>query len=332
MDASEDSPWPVLDNLVGRVLDTRRQVASAQATEAKLLADAVEFIADRTVELRRQGARRSRHVNTSDLPVREVALELGMAMRISDRTVQTRISEAYVLVKQFPRTFAAFLWRHHIRKHHTATPTRRPSDPVPPPTAAAPHRWLSSRRSAPTAGLVAAAGGVSKPQLLLPRNGSRSTVHDSRVPPHDRHDSRVPSSDDTAAYVPQNGSMFVSTETIAIVISAASLLLGLASGFGWMIHRTDTQLRAFRDDLRGEIHTVESNLSKGIESGDASLGERINTVESRLTERINTVESNLTTRITRLEHSVDGMRGELVEVKIAVARLEGPPRHLVTAR
>ncbi len=102
------APENVLDDLVTQVLDTRRQVAAAQAAEAKLLADAVELIADRTAELRQRGVRSSSRVGTSDLPVREVALELGMAMRVSDRTVQTRISEAYVLVSQFPRTFAAF--------------------------------------------------------------------------------------------------------------------------------------------------------------------------------------------------------------------------------
>lgn len=106
--AREDSPWPILDRLVERVLDTRREVAAAQAAEVKLLAGAVELIAERTAELRRQGIAGSSRVTTSDLPAREISLELGMAMRMSDRTVQNRISEAYVLVEQFPRTFAAF--------------------------------------------------------------------------------------------------------------------------------------------------------------------------------------------------------------------------------
>ncbi len=69
----------------------------------------------------------------------------------------------------------------------------------------------------------------------------------------------------------------MSTETIAIVISTATLLLGFASAFGWMIHRMDSRFDRLSD------------------------------------------------RIDRVEH-------ELVEVKIAVARLEGPPRHLLAAR
>ena len=45
----------------------------------------------------------------------------------------------------------------------------------------------------------------------------------------------------------------------------------------------------------------------------------------RLGSRIDGVERGLGSRI-------DGVERELVEIKIAVARIEGPPRHLITAR
>ena len=73
----------------------------------------------------------------------------------------------------------------------------------------------------------------------------------------------------------------MSVETIAVVLSAASLLLGFVGALAWMIKRTDQQL----DGL-----------------------------ERRLGERITGVER------------------ELVEVKIAVARIEGPPRHMIPVR
>lgn len=105
----DNSQWPVLDDLVGRVVSTRRQIAAAQAAEAKMLSDAVELIADRTAQLRQAAEQAGRHDNSpADLPLREVSLELGMAMRVSDRTVQARISEAFALVKEFPRTFKAW--------------------------------------------------------------------------------------------------------------------------------------------------------------------------------------------------------------------------------
>lgn len=68
----------------------------------------------------------------------------------------------------------------------------------------------------------------------------------------------------------------MSAETIAVVLSAAGLMLGFVSAFAWMIRRSDVQFER--------------------------LGDRI-----------------------------AGVERELVEVKIAVARLEGPGRHLIAA-
>lgn len=103
-----DGQWPVLDALVDRVLDARRQIAAAQAAEAQLLAEAVTIIADRTDTLRQHASQAGRtYTSTGDLPLREVSLELGAAMRVSDRTVQARISDAHALTTDFPATFAA---------------------------------------------------------------------------------------------------------------------------------------------------------------------------------------------------------------------------------
>lgn len=94
--------WPALDALVSTLIDTRRRVAALQAAEARLLADATELVIARTAESRAQGR------SQADLPLREVALELGMAMRASDRTVQGRMSDAAILVGRLPRTLAAW--------------------------------------------------------------------------------------------------------------------------------------------------------------------------------------------------------------------------------
>lgn len=109
MHALSDSAWPVLDDLLSRVTSARRRVAAAQALEATLLAEAIDVVAART-ELRRQeavAAGRS-FLSDADLPLREVSLELGMVMRVSDRTVQSRLSDAYTLTTRFPRTHRAW--------------------------------------------------------------------------------------------------------------------------------------------------------------------------------------------------------------------------------
>ncbi|OIJ34713.1 MULTISPECIES: hypothetical protein [unclassified Microbacterium] len=71
--------------------------------------------------------------------------------------------------------------------------------------------------------------------------------------------------------------MYVSVEVITMLATAATTLVAIISGFGWMIGRMDTRFAAV----------------------DAQFD--------------------------RIEH-------ELTEVKIAIARLEGPQRRLVSTR
>lgn len=52
----------------------------------------------------------------------------------------------------------------------------------------------------------------------------------------------------------------------------------------------------------------------------------------RMDARIDASEQKFSARIDSLEGKVDRVATELVEVKIAVARIEGPPRHLLPAR
>jgi hypothetical protein len=108
--------------------------------------------------------------------------------------------------------------------------------------------------------------------------------------------------------------MYVSAETLAIVISAIGLVLTFgASIFGagaWLVRRIDE---------------VETRLST-----------KIDTVEEKLTQRINEVEQSLRVTSSNLEHSlresIAVLACETNDVKIAVARLEGPPRHLILAQ
>ena len=94
----------------------------------------------------------------------------------------------------------------------------------------------------------------------------------------------------------------MSVETLTIVISAIGIVLTLGAslfaGFAWMVRRIDAV--------------------------DTKLTTRINAVDEKLTARIDAVDEKLTARI-------DALADEVTGVKIAIARLEGPPRHLVTA-
>ena len=87
----------------------------------------------------------------------------------------------------------------------------------------------------------------------------------------------------------------MSTETVTIVLSALGIVLTLGASLfaagAWMVRRID---------------------------------ERIDGVEEKLSARIDGVEEKLSTRI-------DAVAADVTDLKISVARLEGPPRHLLTA-
>jgi hypothetical protein len=107
-----------------------------------------------------------------------------------------------------------------------------------------------------------------------------------------------------------NRSVYVSVETLSVILGVVGILISLAAGFGWFIRRTDARF---------------DQLLARIDSGDAKLEQRIDAVDTKLSQRIDSVETKLGERIDVVAH-------ELVEVKIAIARLEGPPPRLVPVR
>lgn len=118
----------------------------------------------------------------------------------------------------------------------------------------------------------------------------------------------------------------MSAEIIAVVLSAVGIVVTLGSsmfvGFAWCVRRTDAVERRLND----RIDEVERKLNARIDEVERKLSARIDEVERTLNARIDEVERSLTDRIDAVGH-------ETTEVKIAVARLEGPvPRLLTRAR
>ena len=92
----------------------------------------------------------------------------------------------------------------------------------------------------------------------------------------------------------------MSAEILAIVVSAVGIVLTLGTtmlaGFAWCVRRIDAV--------------------------DEKLSARIDELDHRLTARIDGLDHRLTARI-------DIVIDDTTALKIAVARLEGPVRHLV---
>lgn len=102
----------------------------------------------------------------------------------------------------------------------------------------------------------------------------------------------------------------MSVELIGVVLTGFGVVitlgLGMLSGFGWIVRRIDRV--------------------------DDKLSARIDGVEHKLSARIDGVEHKLSARIDAVEVGQSEVKSELTEVKIAIARFEGPRPHLVVAR
>lgn len=96
--------------------------------------------------------------------------------------------------------------------------------------------------------------------------------------------------------------MTVSIELVTMIVTVATTLLGLAAGFGWMITRTDARFEMFEQRMDARFEKVDAELDR------------------------------VDARFARLEDEVKGARFELGEVKIAIARLEGPAPRLLVSR
>ena len=98
----------------------------------------------------------------------------------------------------------------------------------------------------------------------------------------------------------------MSPETLTIILSAIGVVLTLTTTLfaagAWMVRRIDDRIDA-----------VDEKLSTRIDAVDDKLSTRIDAVDDKLSARIDAIATDVT------------------DLKIAVARLEGPPRHLLTA-
>jgi hypothetical protein len=102
-----DEDVETLDALVTSLAATRRGIAAFQAMEAQLLRAANALALQRVDGSRGDG----------DLPIREVAAEIGAALRVSDRTVQRQLGQAQILTESFAATHDALAAGRISRAH-----------------------------------------------------------------------------------------------------------------------------------------------------------------------------------------------------------------------
>lgn len=122
----------------------------------------------------------------------------------------------------------------------------------------------------------------------------------------------------------QNGDVYVSIEMLAILLAAASLVValcgGLFAGFAWMLRRMDERFAQ-----------AEVSINERFAQTEVSVNDRFNTIDERFAavdKRFNKIDENF----DWVHQGMDDLRSELTEVKISVARLEGPRPRLIMPR
>ena len=107
-----DADVAALVSIVGEVEGAAAVVRAGQVAEVRALAAAGQLAA-------RQAAGSPAVVRAHDMALRSVAAELGGVLRVTDRTVQSRIDEARDLVEHYAATLAAWesgrITRGHVR-------------------------------------------------------------------------------------------------------------------------------------------------------------------------------------------------------------------------
>jgi len=117
----------------------------------------------------------------------------------------------------------------------------------------------------------------------------------------------------------QDGRVFVSPDVIGMIIALFSFTVAVLGGVGAMLARQSKGLDARFDQVDARFEQVDARFVQV----DARF-ERLETRMDRLDGRMDRLED----RMDRLDGRMEHLSDELVGVKVAVARIEGPPRRL----
>ncbi|MEI3844693.1 MULTISPECIES: hypothetical protein [unclassified Microbacterium] len=125
--------------------------------------------------------------------------------------------------------------------------------------------------------------------------------------------------------------MYVSPEIFAVVLSAVGVVVtfgvAMVAGFGWCVRRIDAAVARLEHRVDARIDALDERLTARIDAVEEKLTARIDAVEEKLTARIDAVEEKLTARIDALENR---LTTETTDLRVAIARIEGTPRRLLT--
>ncbi len=122
--------------------------------------------------------------------------------------------------------------------------------------------------------------------------------------------------------------MFVSVEVITMLACAVSIIIAFVSGCGWLINRMDVRFARMEVRIDEKFAVQDARIDEKFALQDARIDEKFAAQDARIDERFARIDE----RFARIDEKFVGVDRELGELRIAIARLEGPPRRLATVR
>lgn len=118
----------------------------------------------------------------------------------------------------------------------------------------------------------------------------------------------------------------MSAEILTTIASVVTVLLTLASGFAWVVSLVGKQIGNLDTKLSGEIRALGEKMERRFELVDRRFEDSDRRADERFArdERADERFARVDERFDRMDERFDRLERELTEVKISVARLEGP--------
>jgi hypothetical protein len=133
--------------------------------------------------------------------------------------------------------------------------------------------------------------------------------------------------------------MYVSVEVITMLATAAATLVAIVSGFGWMITRMDARFVAVGARFEAQdakfaarFEVQDAKFEARFEAQDTKFAARFDAQDAKFGARFDAQDAKFGARFDRVDQRLDRVDNEIFEVKIAIARLEGPTQRLMVAR
>lgn len=112
----------------------------------------------------------------------------------------------------------------------------------------------------------------------------------------------------------------MSAEMLTTLLTGLGLLLSFVGAFGWLVHRMD----AIAERLDGRITDTRTELKGDLSELRTEFKRDLSELRTELKEDISELRTELKEDIAGVREGVALANHELGEMRISVARLEGP--------